>query len=131
MSGLTVDWSKCYDRLPLAALRRVAIAARLPEALWQPMLSAYELPRLVRADGLGGEALVPCCGLAPGCPAATDWLSLVMHCWVCRVRASSPALLVRTYVDDLSAYTSQAGSPTMCRPLGTLRCSLALPSALY
>ena len=76
VAGLTVDWSKCYDRLPLAALEAAAVAAGLPAALWRPMLAAYRLPRLVRADGLGGPSQSPLCGLAPGCPAATDWLAL-------------------------------------------------------
>ena len=109
--GLTVDWSKCYDRLPLDALEAVATAAGVPPAIWKPMLAAYRLPRLVRADGLGGHARVPRCGLAPGCPAATDWLALVMHCWSARLRQQAPALITRTYVDDLSAYTSDQGTP--------------------
>ena len=110
VGGLTVDWSKCYDRLPLEALERVAVAAGLPSELWRPMLAAYRLPRLVRADGLGGHAKAPLCGLAPGCPAATDWLALVMHCWAARVRVRAPGLVTRAYVDDLSAYTRDRGS---------------------
>ena len=101
---------KCYDRLPLRALEQVAQAVRLPEALWRPMVAAYRLPRLVRADGLGGEARVPQCGLAPGCPAATDWLALVMHAWVLRMRRCAPAVVTRTYVDDLSAFTQEHGT---------------------
>ena len=50
------------------------------------------------------------CGLAPGCPAATDWLALVMHCWDTRLRGLAPGLVTRAYVDDLSAYTSEEGS---------------------
>ena len=110
VAGLTVDWSKCYDRLPLAALEEAVRAARIPPAVWRPMLAAYRLPRLVRADGLGAPARSPSCGLAPGCPAATDWLALVMHCWTARIRERAPALLTRAYVDDLSAFTTDEGS---------------------
>ena len=110
VSGLTVDWSKCYDRLPLDTLAAVAQAAGVPSEIWQPMLAAYRLPRLIRADGLAGPARSPCCGLAPGCPAATDWLALVMHYWTLRLREVAPALIERAYADDLSAFTGLRGT---------------------
>ena len=80
VSGLALDWSECYDRLPLAVLETLAQAAKLPPALWRPMLAAYALPRRVRADEVAGPECDPVCGLAPGCPAATDWLALLVFC---------------------------------------------------
>ena len=74
------------------------------------MLAAYRLPRLVRADGLGGEARTPRCVLAPGCPAAIEWFSLVLHCWTARVRSLAPHLHTRACVDGLSAFTPALGA---------------------
>ena len=112
MSGLAFDWSKCYDRLPLAVLETLARAANLPQALWRPMLAAYALPRRVRAGGVAGPECDPSCGLAPGCPAATDWLALLVFCWkhqIQEVAKSDEAQSQladsegRDYVDDMVA----------------------------
>ena len=90
MGGLALDWSKCYDRLPLSVLQDLAIAAGLPRGIWSPMLQAYALPRLVRADGVAGPTKRPTCGLAPGCPGATDWLALLVHLWKTKIEAIDP-----------------------------------------
>ena len=68
VSGLAVDWSKCYDRLPLAALADVAEAAGVPHEIAAPMLAAYGWPRRIKVDDLASEEITPSCGLAPGCP---------------------------------------------------------------
>jgi len=70
------------------------------------MVAAYGHPRTVRVDGLGGHALRPRCGLALGCPAATDWLALVAHVWRGRLRQLAPALSTCACVDDMVAYSS-------------------------
>ena len=81
LAGLSLDWSKCYDLLRLALLDQVAEAAGIPACIARPTHAAYALPRRVVADGLAGRTRMPINGLAPGCPAATDWLSMVVYCW--------------------------------------------------
>ena len=82
LAGLATDWSKCYDRLPLGVLGEVAEASGISPRVSGPMLAAYANPRRVCVDGLLGKGASPTCGLAPGCPAATDWLALVMYPWL-------------------------------------------------
>ena len=94
LSGLAVDWSKCYDRLPLSVLAEVMMAAGVPSAISAPMLAAYCFPRRICVDGVASEERRPTHGLAPGCPAATDWLCLLIHCW--RARVNSIGIEVRT-----------------------------------
>ena len=91
LAGVAYDWSKCYDRLPLRLLREVAEAAGVPARLVEPMLHAYGLPRRVICEGLAGEVRVPTHGLTPGCPAATDWLALLMTPWLKTVRGQGIA----------------------------------------
>ena len=45
LAGVALDWSKCYDRLPLALLEEFAAKAGMPWALVGPMLAAYRQPR--------------------------------------------------------------------------------------
>ena len=103
VGGLALNWSKCYDRLPLTALADIAKAARMPQELRGPMLHAYGMPRMVRADGVASAAHKPSCGLAPGCPGATDWLALLVHLWKARIAAVSDRSEGRDYVDDVVA----------------------------
>ena len=85
LAGLALDWSRCYDRLPLGLLRDVASAAGLPEAMVGLMLAAYANPRLASVNGVARGSKVPSHGLALGCPAATDWLALVTRRWSANV----------------------------------------------
>ena len=104
VDGLAVDWSKCYDRLPLEVLQEVAGAARIPQAISGPMLAAYRFPRRLVADSLSGEEAIPVCGLTPGCPAATHWLALLMYGWARELQLTEPTVRHREYVDDLTAH---------------------------
>eukprot|EP00972_Heterocapsa_arctica_P090173 13302218-Heterocapsa_arctica.AAC.1 len=59
--------------------------------------------RRISFDGLVGREKRPSCGLAPGCPAATYWLALVVTPWLKRARAISDQVSARPYVDDLTS----------------------------
>ena len=65
VAGLAVDWSKCYDRLRLSVLRRIAVEAGIPDAIAGPMLAAYGQARRILCEGLTGQLRKPECGLAP------------------------------------------------------------------
>ena len=69
------------------------------------MLAAYANARRVCADGLLGKGASPTCGLAPGCPAATDWLALVMYPWLAKSRALNEQVSARAYVDDQTSWS--------------------------
>ena len=104
IDGLAVDWSKCYDRLPLPVLSALAEAAGIPPAVASPMLAAYGFPRRLVADSMAGALHSPSCGLTPGCPAATHWLALLMFCWAQELLLHEPTVVHREYVDDLTAH---------------------------
>ena len=71
LSGIAIDWSKAYDRIPLAYLDVLAAEAGLPPEIAKPMLAAYRAPRRVRMGPLAGQLQTPTHGIPPGCPAAT------------------------------------------------------------
>ena len=105
LAGVAYDWSKCYDRLPLGLLEELVEKIGMPAALKGPMLAAYAAPRRVLYMGLASEEVHPTCGLTPGCPAATDWLALLMLPWLLRVRRLNETK-ARAYVDDLTAWAT-------------------------
>ena len=106
-----MDWSKCYDRLRLSVLRSIATAAGLPGSISGPMLAAYGQARRVLCEGMAGALRVPNCGLAPGCPAATDWLGMLMYPWLVKAREAieEEERRCRAYVDDLTAWAKGRG----------------------
>jgi hypothetical protein len=108
--GLALDWSKCYDHLVLRLLQDVATAAGIPPAIAKPMLSAYQQPRAVILDGMVANERSPTAGLAPGCPRATDWLAMVVHCYTVAAARMGP-VRPRAYVDDITTevHTDNAG----------------------
>jgi len=111
IAGLAVDWSKCYDRLRLSVLKSIAAAAGLPGSISGPMLAAYGQARRVLCEGMAGALRVPNCGLAPGCPAATDWLAMLMFPWLVKAREAKEEeeRRCRAYVDDLTAWAKGRG----------------------
>ena len=72
VAGLALDWSKRYDRLPLAMLEQVAQAAGIPAEISGPMLASYRRKRCVRA-GLRQGARAPPIGLL--CWLTAGWLA--------------------------------------------------------
>ena len=103
VSGLAIDWSKCYDRLPLQVLKDLSLHLGLPAGLWMPMLDMYSRPRAILLQGGIGQAQAPSHGLPPGCPCAVDWLTLVMSMLTRATSNIAPTVQSRPYVDDITS----------------------------
>jgi hypothetical protein len=103
ISGIAVDWSKCYDHVSCALLRKLARLCRMPASLYEPMLAAYAMQRHILLNGMLGPVTVPARSMAAGCPRATDWMAMMAHVLVRELQARVPGTLPRPYVDDLTA----------------------------
>ena len=99
VSGLGLDWSKCYDHVHVGILEAIRILA----AIAGPMLSAYRQPRRIVLKNLGGDIRSPDNGIPAGCPGATDWLALLMHLLTQPLAGIDSSVVVRAYVDDITA----------------------------
>ena len=104
LSGIAIDWSKAYDRIPLAYLRVLAVEAGVPDELAGPMLAAYGAPRQVKVGGLAAPPATPSHGIPPGCPAATHWMALAVFGFLRRVEHMVGGAMGREYVGDLLAW---------------------------
>lgn len=76
VAGIAVDFSMCYDHIPLRVLREIADCAGLMPSLSRPM--PYALLRQIRPDGFAGGPWVLVPGLSVGCPVARDWTAILM-----------------------------------------------------
>jgi len=103
LSGVALDWSKCYDHVSSVLLGHLARLCRLPEGLFLPMLAAYNMQRHILLGGMLGPAKAPARGLAAGCPRATDWMAIMSYVLVRELQQTVPTTSPRPYVDDLTA----------------------------
>ena len=101
--GVALDWSKCYDRMPLPLVEEALRAAGVPSELVRPLVDMYKAPRRVLADGRAGEERVPTHCIPAGCPMATMVLALFTYAWRCELHACVRGAQSRAYVDDLTA----------------------------
>lgn len=106
VSGVAIDWSKCYDNISLDLIPVVSKAAGLPQRVWRPVLDMYRAPRSVLMNGCISRPRVPTHGITAGCPLAGEVLALIAHMLVRALRDLGPEVRARPYVDDLTASTT-------------------------
>ena len=80
VDGIPLDWSKCYDHMPLVLVADFLEACGLGEEFIRPLTDMYEAPRRVVADGLCGEPRRPLLRRPP--PAAAG--PKLLWKWGCR-----------------------------------------------
>eukprot|EP00972_Heterocapsa_arctica_P098822 14581030-Heterocapsa_arctica.AAC.1 len=56
MGAVFLDCSKCYERIPIIALYRAAVADGFPPGLARMACLQYKAPRFVRVAGATAEA---------------------------------------------------------------------------
>ena len=121
VSGLGLDWSKCYDHVHVGVLDAISARAGIPAAISGPMLAAYRQPRRIVLRDLGGEVRTPGNGIPAGCPGATDWLALIMHLLTQPIANIDSSVQVRAYVDDITAdVTGSVGVPSVVHQMGEI-----------
>ena len=102
--GVSFDWSKAFDRVPLQLLQHALEQAAVPLQYARPLLATYGADRRLRVAGAQGAAWSPTCGVLLGCPLAVFALALLVRPWQCKVQAINPGIRERAYVDDLLAW---------------------------
>ena len=98
VEGLALDWSKCYDHMPLELVERVLTAAGFARSFIGPLMAMYRAPRRIVADGLCGERRFPTHCIPPGCPCARMVLALPTYGWRCDIQRIELDAKSRTYV---------------------------------
>eukprot|EP00972_Heterocapsa_arctica_P062776 9260426-Heterocapsa_arctica.AAC.1 len=67
MGAVFLDCSKCYERIPIAALYKAAVADGFPPGLAMMACLQYKAPRFVRVAGATAEAGSVTRGVVAGC----------------------------------------------------------------
>eukprot|EP00972_Heterocapsa_arctica_P009501 1399857-Heterocapsa_arctica.AAC.1 len=74
MGAVFLDCSKCYERIPIVALYRAAVADGFPPGLARMACLQYQAPRFVRVAGAAAEAGQVTRGMVAGCGMAVALL---------------------------------------------------------
>ena len=105
--GMSIDWSKCVDRVPQGIAFKLAERQGAHPRVLQPLRGmCRELRmRFVMAGHVGTE-LAASNGIIQGCPLSV-LLNLLMNTWARSVKAGTVTAMPKVYADD-------ARSPQQC-----------------
>eukprot|EP00662_Eupelagonemidae_sp_cell21_P057404 gene57404-biopygen32076 len=107
--GLSLDWSKCFDRLPQGIMLRLVEELGMSPRVLGPLRAMYaRLTRRFRAGGGVGSAFTATNGILQGCPLSVALLNAAMAVWAAAIAAEVPGALPEAFADD--QYVT-AGSP--------------------
>eukprot|EP00660_Eupelagonema_oceanica_P019557 gene19557-biopygen9319 len=106
--GLSLDWSKCFDRLPQGILLRLVDEMGLSPRVLAPLRAMYgRLRRRFRAAGGVGGAFAATNGILQGCPLSVALLNAAVAVWAAAVEAEVPAAEPVAYADDQYAIATR------------------------
>ena len=100
LSGLILDYAKCFDKLPHKIMLKLAEEAGAHARLLGPLKDMYDRirRRFKMAGGLGTE-FIATNGILQGCPWSVILLNLLVSIWAQAVEAETGAK-ARAYADD-------------------------------
>ena len=108
--GFSLDYAKCFDRLPQEILLTLAEEMGMDLCILRPLRRMYKnLRRRFRcANGLGKE-FAATNGILQGCPLSIIMLNALVSVWARAVRAEVPGCEPQAYVDDTAALAERPG----------------------
>lgn len=106
--GLSLDYGKCFDRVPVNIVLELASYCGLPPKLVLPLRTLYT--RLVRRFRVGcgvGQEFKATNGIIQGCPLSVVLLNLLVNVWARAVKAEVPKAGPCGYADDTGATSKE------------------------
>ena len=102
LCGLSIDFSKAFDRVPREHVFRLAERLGLPQFILEPLKAMYgQLQRRFKIGGCLSDAFQSTNGILQGCPLSIILLNLLMQVW-CNA-AESLGADPKCYADDANA----------------------------
>jgi hypothetical protein len=107
--GLSLDYGKCFDRVPVHLVLDLALEQGMSPRLVAPLRTLYaRLQRRFRVGGGLGKLFHSTNGIIQGCPLSVVLLNLLVNVWARSVRAGAPSATPCAYADDSGATSTQA-----------------------
>ena len=107
--GASLDYGKCFDRVPVHIVLQLAAMQGMSERLIVPLQSLYDsLQRRFRVGSGVGAPFMSTNGIIQGCPLSVVLLNLLVNVWARAVCSEVPAATPCGYADDTGATSSEA-----------------------
>ena len=108
--GFSLDYCKCFDKLPQKILLQLAAEMGMDKCILKPLQGMYHnLRRRFRCGGSLGQEFQATSGILQGCPLSIILLNAMVSVWCRALSAEVPASSPGAYVDDTVALASRPG----------------------
>ena len=108
LRGFGLDYSKCFDKVPIEIVLRLAEACGLGSWILAPTRSMYRrLKRRFKLLGGVGEVFQSTNGILQGCPLSVILLNLLVSVWMRAVETEAPGARPLGYADDTGATAAE------------------------
>ena len=109
--GLSLDYGKCFDRIPFHIVLELARVRGMSPRLLVPLKSLYaNLTRRFRFGRALGREFKSTNGIIQGCPLSVVLLNLLVDVWAKSLKCEVPAAMPCGYADDTGMTSLEAAS---------------------
>ena len=106
LHGAALDFSKCFDNIPIAIAIAVMNKLGLSSRILDPMIGMYAaLTRRFKVRGFVGEEFTTTNGIMQGCPLSVLLLNAMVRVLTAATPDVAPSLRSQSYVDDITWVT--------------------------
>ena len=99
--GMSIDWSKCFDRVPQRIAIQLAERQGFFPRVLQPLRGMYrELRRRFFMAGRVGREFAVSNGISQGFSLSVLLVNLLMNTWARSVKAGTTTAMPKVYADD-------------------------------
>ena len=103
LAGLSIDFAKAFDRLPITILLNLAEAAGVSSGMLTALRGMYgQLRRRWKIHGFLGDCFASTNGIMQGCPLSVAFLNIFAFIWTRIMREEVPGSNPKAFADDLS-----------------------------
>ena len=118
LCGVSLDYSKCFDRIPMDIVLKLAAHVGMASAIVRAVRAMYaQLWRRFRFAGNLGTPFQATNGILQGCPLSIVLLNLLVCVWARGAHVEAPGAVPHGYADDTGAI---AVGPDGCAKLQRL-----------
>ena len=109
LSGISLDYSKCFDRVPVDIVFSLAEHCGFDGGVLRAMRAMYkQLRRRFSLHGSVGEEFRATNGILQGCPLSVVLLNLLVHTWAKALETEAPGVDPFGFADDTGATASDS-----------------------
>lgn len=112
LAGISLDYSKCFDRISITIVLRLAERIGMDARLLKAIKGMFDqLQRRFRVNGAVGKPFTSTNGILQGCPLSVIFLNLLVCIWIRTVKAEVPDAEPHAFADDTGATATGSTAP--------------------